>query len=82
MGTREKEEAVSGAIVRTPTGVVTSTKVAWRTSEGRDAWTWRVDANQPPKVWASVAEAQAWVDYVWLIDPKEKERSGWVVVAV
>ena len=67
------------AVVQTPSGKVTEiTLHESQRVNGRPYWTWRTDGPDPYR-WASAEEAQAWIDEVWEIDPKEKAKADWRV---
>jgi hypothetical protein len=61
--------------IRTPYGDVTSVRVAWQDSAGRDVWTWRTDRDEPPLLWPSAAGAWSWITSVW----DAEDPTGWLV---
>lgn len=66
-------------VVRTPQGVITSYREAWKDRSGQPVWTWRTDGPAPHD-FQTVAAAQAWVDDYWRhASPKERAQAGWVI---
>ena len=70
------------AIIKTPSGTITSYRVAWQSADGRDVYTWRVDDGEPPYQWGTAEQAIAWMNEVWATaTAKEIRERNWEIIA-
>jgi hypothetical protein len=66
-------------VVRTPTGLVTSYREAWKNKNNEPVWTWRTDGPAPHD-FGTVADAQAWVNDVWRGESQqERDKAAWTI---
>jgi len=66
------------ATVLTKAGPVTSYRVLSLDATGRPIYVWRCDNGEQPRKFASVADAQEWVDVVFAgSSSKERAEAGW-----
>lgn len=72
-------------VVRTPGGVITSFREAWRAWGDRPVYTWRVDRDTPPHNFGSHQEAWKFIVAIWCCAStrrEREERDSWIVEEV
>ena len=71
------------AILISPSGIVTSRRIAWYSPDDESpVWTWGVDRDQPPYEFESTEEARRWLNEVYgscLTRREREEKSRWIV---
>lgn len=77
--TRAKKTIV---VLRTPQGVITSFREAWRDWADRPVFTWRTDKDQPPHDFETYETAWAFKVAIWCCSSTRREveqRDMWVI---
>lgn len=83
--TRARAKRKTIVILRTPGGVITSFREAWKDWAGRSVFTWRTDRDQPPHDFGSVADAFAFKAAIWCCSSTRREveeRDRWIIEEV
>jgi len=72
-------------VVRTPRGVVTSFREAWRDWADRPVFTWRTDKDQPPHDFGTREQAFQFIVSIWCCTSTKRERAerdSWTIEEV
>lgn len=78
--TKTKERTI--VVVRTPHGVITSFREAWRAWGDRPVYTWRCDRGEPPHDFGTHETAWQFVVAVWCCASTRREcadRDAWSI---